>query len=166
MKRGITYHAVFQYTETIRQAIMALKFGHELHHTRLLGHLLSQCLKQHYSKLPELIIPVPLHKNRLRERGFNQVLEIAKEVKKELNIPIDKYSVSRHKATTPQAQCTQSQRRENVRAAFTNSKPIMATHIILLDDVITSGYTLHNCRRCIKLASSQQIDYWCLAKAA
>ena len=164
-KKEITCYAAFHYSDAIKQLITDLKFSQKLQHTRLLGQLLLNSINQHYSTLPQLIIPVPLHKQRLRQRGFNQALEIAKVINKSLQMPIDIHSVIRHKATRPQAQCTASQREQNIKNAFRLKKLITVDHIILLDDVITSGNTLRECIHCINKSRTIKIDSWSIAKA-
>lgn len=147
----------------MKRLISELKFGEQLQHTRLLGQLLVSRITQHYTELPQLIIPVPLHKQRLQQRGFNQALEIAKEVSNAIHIPIAADAIWRHKATQPQAQCTASQRERNIKNAFRLHQSINAHRIILLDDVITTGNTVRECSRCLKQANIEHIDCWSVA---
>ena len=121
-------------------------------------------MKQHYSTLPQFIIPVPLHKKRLQQRGFNQALEIAKVISKMTRIPIATQYIERHKATQPQTQCTAAQRELNIKKAFRLKKPVIANHIIVIDDVITTGNTLRECIRCLNQTTIKKIDCWSVAR--
>lgn len=141
-----------------------LKFGGHTKNARLLGLLLAEHLKQ-TAQLPELIIPVPLHKLRYRERGFNQALEIARTVAKELNIPLDITSCQRTHDTPHQIGLTAIQRRKNLEKAFTLIKPIKTQHVAILDDVMTTGSTVHEIASLLKKAGVERVDVWVCARA-
>lgn len=103
-KGQLRYHALFTYKGAIKKSIHQLKFSHKLIHAKLLGTLLHQCLQNHYDIIPEVIIPIPLHIKRLRERGFNQALEIVKYIRNKRHTQINAFDLIRHRATLPQAQ--------------------------------------------------------------
>ncbi|MFX6702085.1 ComF family protein, partial [Acinetobacter baumannii] len=92
--------------------------------------------------LPNIIIPVPLHKTRLQERGFNQAIEIARVLTKKLNISMDKNSCQRIKATKPQTSLPAKQRANNIKNAFKCTSEAPYAHVALLDDVVTTGGTV------------------------
>jgi ComF family protein len=148
----------------MRHLIAGLKFSANYKNARLLGVLLAEGLKQH-PQLPDCIMPVPLHKARYRERGFNQSIEIARTVGKELQIPVDVLSCVRHRDTPHQTQLTAKQRRTNVKNAFTIIKPITAQHIAIVDDVMTTGSTVHELATVLKKAGAVQVDVWVCARA-
>ena len=131
-------YAPFIYQGEMRHLIMALKFGAHYKNARLLGMLLGEHLKK-TAQIPDLILPVPLNKVRYRERGFNQAIEIAKTVSKELQIPLDLSSCLRHRDTPHQAALTAKQRRKNMKNAFTIIKPIRAQHIAILDNIYSNS---------------------------
>ena len=142
-----------------------LKFGHHLPYANLFGELMTASLRNYYgSALPDLIIPVPLHKKRLQERGFNQSLEIAKQISRMTKIPLGRYQIIRHKATKPQAQCKAHERNHNIKNAFLTKKVVKGEHIILLDDVITTGSTLLECYHTLKKTGISRIDLWAVAR--
>jgi ComF family protein len=145
--------------------ITQLKFEEKLIYAKLLGQLLAKKILQHYTNisLPTLIIPVPLHKKRLQERGFNQALEIAKTVGRLLNIKIDKTSCIRKKNTAAQSTLDAQKREENIKHSFELTQPITASHIAILDDVITTGATTQELAKTIQQSNFKKIDIWCCA---
>ena len=157
-------YAPFVYQAEIRHLVTKLKFGGHTKNARLLGLLLADHLKQS-AQLPELIIPVPLYKTRYRERGFNQALEIGRTVAKELNIPLDITSCQRTHDTPHQIGLTALQRRKNLEKAFTLIKPIKAQHVAILDDVMTTGSTVHELASLLKKAGVERVDVWVCARA-
>ncbi len=157
-------YAPFVYQEEIRHLVTKLKFGGHTKNARLLGLLLAEHLKQ-TAQLPELIIPVPLHKTRFRERGFNQALEIAKTVGKALNIPLDTTSCHITHDTPHQIGLTALERRKNLAKAFILKKPITAQHVAILDDVMTTGSTVHELASLLKKAGVERVDVWVCARA-
>lgn len=105
------------------------------------------------------LIPVPLHKSRYRERGFNQSEIIAEEISKIIGLSVLKNVLKRKKNTKDQTNLSPQQREENVRGAFVVSQPEMINgkNIILVDDVITTGATLNECARMLKQAGAERI---------
>ena len=114
-------------------------------------------------------MPVPLHASRLRERGYNQALELAKPLARALRIPLAEGVLSRTKPTAAQTILDAKTRRKNLRGAFVVNESlrakIEATHIALIDDVMTTGATLRECTRVLKRAGVARVDVWALARA-
>lgn len=156
--------APFIHQGAVRHLIGALKFGASYKNARLLGILLADHLKQ-TAEQPDLIIPVPLHKTRYRQRGFNQAIEIARTVAKELQIPLDLASCKRHRDTPHQTRLPAKKRRKNLKNAFSIIKPIHARHIAILDDVMTTGSTAHELACVLKKAGASRVDVWVCARA-
>lgn len=163
-KEGVTCFAPFLYEGTIQWMLKQLKFGKSLLYANILGRLMAEALHTHYPTLPSLIIPMPLHTRRLQQRGFNQSLEIAKCIARRIPIPISKNQVIRHKATKPQAQCKAYERTQNIKGAFKIKKHINSDHIILMDDVITTGSTILECYHTLKNAGIRHIYICSIAK--
>lgn len=117
---------------------------------------------------PELIVPVPLHRGRLRRRGYNQALELARPLAGALGIPLRHDVLERVRATTQQTELDAKRRRANVRGAF-RLRPRrdagLPAHIALLDDVMTTGATLAECARVLRRAGVARVDVWALARA-
>jgi ComF family protein len=131
---------------------------------RLLGTLLTRALQQAGAPYPELLLPVPLHPARLRERGFNQAVEIARPLAQALGLPLDLNSCQRRRATAPQAGLEAIERRRNIRGAFALTRPLPARHLALIDDVVTTGSTVAELTRLLKRAGAERVEVWALAK--
>lgn len=159
--------ALCHYSSPMDHLIAAAKFQNKLTHTRVLGELMAKRIKNQWyadQPLPELIIPVPLHPQRLQARGYNQALEIAKPLAKRLGIPLDYYRCQRIKATAAQASLRSKERSANIRGAFNVVEPYRVTHVALLDDVVTTGHTMAEISRVLKAAGIDRIDVWCCAR--
>ena len=156
--------APFIHQGAIRHLISTLKFGANYKNARLLGLLLAEYLAQN-ADLPDLILPVPLHKTRYRSRSFNQAIEIARTVSHELKIPLDLKSCRRNRDTPHQTQLSAKQRRKNLNNAFSLIKPIHAKHVAILDDVMTTGSTAHELATLLKKSGIVKVDIWACARA-
>lgn len=155
------FHA-FDYASPIDFFITQLKFHDKLYYARWLGKWFIECAQM--VRRPEAVLPVPLHRQRLQERGFNQALQIAKPIAQHFQVPILRHEVIRHKKTLPQTKLTPIQRTKNVKNAFSLKKPIPFRHIAIIDDVLTTGSTLNALSACLKDSGVEQIDIWTLAK--
>lgn len=157
-------HAPFLFQDAIRYLILGLKYRRRFQNARLLGALLVDSLDTTVT-LPQLLIPVPLHPARYRERGFNQAIEIGRTVAKQLQLPLE-LSVCRRRRDTPhQTGLTAKQRRKNLRHAFAPAKPLSAQHVAILDDVMTSGTTVNEMAKILRKAGAARIDVWTCARA-
>ena len=114
-----------------------------------------------------LIVPVPLHPKRLRERGFNQALILAREVSKRFSLPLEFLALERHKLTEPQVNLSKEQRLENVRGAFAvrKNKRIEGQRVILVDDVYTTGSTIKECAGTLMRSGAADVAVLTLARA-
>ncbi len=124
-----------------------------------LGLLIAQGLTNSHIPSPDLIIPIPLHKRRLRWRGFNQSELLAKSI--ELTIPIDTTSLTRKKYTTSQVKVKSRKKRiDNIKGAFCVTEPekIKGKSILLIDDVITTGSTIDECAKVLKNAGAKKVN--------
>jgi len=157
--------ALFRYEEPVRHLILTLKFHARHPCARLLGDLLADALEGR-EDLPELILPVPLHSRRYRERGHNQSLEIARTLSRRLQIPLDLRSCVRAKATQAQSGLNDpKERRRNVKNAFALARPLQAGHVAILDDVVTSGATANELAKVLRKAGVGRIEVWACARA-
>lgn len=158
--------APFLYQRGIRYLITGLKFDRQYKFARILGQLLAEQIKSRGNS-PDCIMPVPLHTARYRQRGFNQCIEIANTLARELDLRVDLYSCTRIRNTTQQTRLPARQRRKNMRGAFTLSKPkpLDCRHIALLDDVMTTGTTVSEMAKTLKQAGAEKVDIWACARA-
>lgn len=157
--------AVLCYEEPARHLIQALKFRARYAHARLLGTLLAERVDSGPER-PEVIIPVPLHPARYRERTFNQSLEIARWVSRHTGIPLDYAACRRVRHTTAQAGLPAKERRRNIRKAFSVTTPLPYRHIAILDDVVTTAATVGELARTLRRAGADTITVWACARTA
>jgi ComF family protein len=161
-------YALFSYQKPITKMIMDLKFQSGLVNAKILGAWMAETIKDSWYRdkpLPTLIIPMPLHAKRLRERGFNQSLEIARPIARTLKLPLDLTSCARIKATKAQATLPAEHRRGNIKDAFTAKNSLRGQHIALLDDVTTTGCSMTELAKTCKKAGASRIDVWYCARA-
>jgi ComF family protein len=150
------------YSGYMRDEIHRFKYSYQLEIAQTLLERLHAGFKS--EKQIEALIPVPLHKSRVLQRGFNQSEEIARILSAYLNIPVDRYCVKRIRETQPQTGLSPSKRRNNIRRAFeyTPDKPYQSLAII--DDVITSGSTMSEICRILRRKGVKHIEVWSLAR--
>ena len=115
----------------------------------------------------ELIIPVPLHSRRLKERGFNQALLLAHQVSETYHIPLSSDNLFRVRRTRPQVELTGEERRKNVEGAFALRRPgdITDRRVVIIDDVFTTGATMNECAAVLKRSGAAQVTALTLARA-
>jgi len=154
------------YAPPLDRMIQQLKFQQKLHYARLLGSLMAKDIAKRHLDVPDLLIPVPLHNQRLRERGYNQALELARPIAKELGVPLDIYSCKRSRATQEQSSLHARQRGSNVRGAFEVSGILRGRSITIIDDVMTTGSTVSELAKQILQAGAVSVDVWVCARAA
>jgi ComF family protein len=154
----------FQFEGVIREAILQLKYRN----LRALSETLAELLSDYLSTSPlpgEVLVPVPIHRKRLRERGYNQSSLLAQKLGKLVGLPVIDDSLSRQRHALPQTQSkTVAERRNNVAGAFTcRDQRLKGRQILLIDDVATSGATLNACATALKAAGA--ISVWGLTLA-
>ena len=154
--------ALFTYAFPIDRLIQALKYGHQLALAPWFGRQLAQAVaEQSY----DLAIPLPLHPSRLKDRGFNQSGEILRPLAKELGLATDYRHCHRSRATAPQAELPHDARAKNVRRAFACTRDYTGLRILLVDDVMTTGETLSECARTLKLHGAAHVGAAVVARA-
>lgn len=117
------------------------------------------------STLPELMLPVPLHRKRQRQRGYNQALEFAVQISKHIGVEVDFSLCRRIKNTDPQSTLPMKIRRKNVEGAFCLNNKKIPEHIAIVDDVITTGSTVNEIAGLLKKAGCKHIEIWAIARA-
>ena len=138
--------SVYAYDGAVRQAVLQLKYYNVKALAVPLARLMSEFIRIH-DLSADMLVPVPLHPHRLRERGYNQSSLLSREISKLTGLPTVERALSRRKHTTPQARTASvDDRRVNMRGAFScHGKLVAGRRILLIDDVCTSGATLDAC---------------------
>lgn len=162
-------HAVagFLYKPPFDSLIVQLKFGRRLALSRLLGELLVETWQTALSAgiSVDRIVPVPLHPARLRERGYNQALELARPLARTWGVPLDAYCAERVRATVPQSDLPAKRRRSNIKGAFRVTKALTGQHVAVVDDVMTSGHTVSEFAATLHRAGAASVSVWVGARA-
>lgn len=153
-----------RYESPVPTLVGDAKFRGRLNAVRLLGQLLARSALASDQPLPEVLVPVPLHKGRLAERGYNQALEIARVVGRALALPVDPSCCKRRLPTLPQAALAVDARRRNIRGAFSARAPLGWRHLAILDDVVTTGSTVEELARVLRRAGAERIQVWAVAR--
>lgn len=154
------------YSGPLRDLILSYKFSNVFGHTRLLATMADQAFAIGSKRVPDVIIPVPLHRKRLNWRGFNQSVEISRIVSKKLDKPLLRNGLSRTRNTPPQTRLARKERQVNIKDAFTaDREQVGGKTVLLIDDVYTTGATLRECARTLKRAGAAGVDVLVLARA-
>lgn len=138
--------------------IHAMKYERRLEIATALGVELADATVE--APRPDAWLPVPLSRSRLRERGFNQSLEIAKALSQGGSV----LDSRRTRETAPQASLPWKERARNIRGAFACSTDLNERHVALVDDVMTTGATLNELARIIKEAGAKEVSCWVVAR--
>ena len=165
-------HALFEYCSPVQELISNFKYHHQFAPGRVFGQLLTQAFKRHYQDilLPDLLIPVPLHKRRLQRRGYNQSVLLAREISKCCRIPVDTNSCMRQSSTPAQRGLNASERVRNIFNAFVVNSDILEggktlpERVAIIDDVVTTTATVNELALMLRHAGIAGIDVWALAR--
>jgi len=157
--------ALFQYHYPTNHLIQHMKFKQGIDIASALGRALCGLPLYVDTPAPDCIIPIPLHSSRLVLRGYNQSVELARPLSTQLGIPLDTASCKRVRATKPQSDLPAKKRKKNVRGAFSVSEEISSGHVLIVDDVITTGSTVNEFARTLRLAGVSRIDVLACARA-
>lgn len=157
--------APYRYAPPVDFIVQRLKFGGSLPCAPAMAELLFEHLRAERIAAPDLIVPVPLHPRRLRERGFNQALEIAKPLARWLRRPLDHRCCIRTRHTERQSGLAGRERRRNVRGAFLVYRPLGAQRVVIIDDVVTTGSTVGELTRVLIGAGATEVEVWAFARA-
>jgi len=155
---------VFPYQYPVTDLIKAAKYKSQLSIARELGGLLSEAVLQTANKLPECLVPVPIHPSRLYKRGFNQSQEIARVLANRFGLPLKPNLIKKTRVTAPQFELSPKQRLKNVKGAFKLQEKLAYKHLAIVDDVITTGSTLNEITQILKQAGAKSVVAWACAR--
>jgi ComF family protein len=160
--------AAVVYEGACRDLIHAFKYRNKTHLRRPLALLTIERLSGFVAlREPDLIIPVPLHRKRLRRRGFNQAVLLGEIFSTHWRIPLDRRNLRRIRWTEPQVNLSAGDRRVNVRGAFSIRNPdlVKGRRVLLVDDVLTTGSTVEECALVLKSAGAVEVIVVTVARA-
>ena len=165
---AFTYaRAALRYEDAAREALHAFKFGGHRALAAPLGDLLLEAVDGRLpAGLPDLLVPVPLHPRRERERGFNQARLLARRVGRAWGCPVGDDVLARAVATPSQTSLDGAARRANVRGVFRLRRPelVAGRHVLLVDDILTTGATASECVRCLEEAGPRGVGVLTVAR--
>ena len=156
----------FHYEPPISDFIGQLKFNGRRQLLPLLSDYLLTRIKVDYANdnLPQQLIAVPLHKTKMRQRGFNQAQLLCRRLAKSLSISQYREIATRQRNTVTQVSLDAVARQRNLKGAFRINGTV-ASHVAIIDDVMTTGTTVTELARELVAAGAQRIDIWCVARA-
>jgi ComF family protein len=159
-------HCAFRYAYPIDHMVRTLKYQGRIVHGRVLGQLLAQSLAAGRKEpWPQCVVPMPLADERFRDRGYNQAVEIGLPLESLLGVPLRTDLVVRQRQTREQTALSRKERRKNVRGAFAVTGILPATHLAVLDDVVTTGSTANELARILRRAGAKRVEVWAVAHA-
>lgn len=159
--------AVADYTGSVQRLIRDMKFRHATKHSERLSQLLDYAIGPNRYQGIDAVVPVPLHKDRLKERGFNQTVLIFKPwAARQGLFWLD--ALVRIRPTAPQWELSLKERRKNSKGAFSVTRPeaVVGKSILLVDDILTSGITMEECSKVLKQAGAVAVKGLALASGA
>jgi len=157
--------AAFRYGHPVDSLIHGSKYHGRLDLARVLGNLLAAELVNDGAPPIDVLVPVPLDRPRLRSRGYNQSLELARPLARRFRLAIDAFGVRRTRATRPQAELSRAERRKNVRGAFVVDADYSGRNVAIIDDVMTSGATADSLSAELLKAGALRVEVWVVARA-
>lgn len=159
-------HAAGLYQDSTKRAIHQLKYRNRITLAEPLGQILAQVVATAGNNfVPDVIVPVPLHPERLRQRGYNQALELARPMSRVLNSPLDTTLLQRSCKTQQQQGLSAAERRSNLRNAFVLTSESSARRILLVDDVMTTGETVRECSRTLVAGGVEEVQVAIIGRA-
>jgi len=159
------HSAAFAYADTVRELVLNSKYHSQRQISQGLGELFAAALKAKNAKITgDFIVPIPLHPSKLRSRGFNQATILAKPISATFNIPIAEHLLKRIIKTVPQSSLDSVGREENLVGAF-SCGDVANKHLILIDDIFTTGATMNTCAKLLLENSATMVDCYSLSIA-
>jgi ComF family protein len=154
--------AAFEYRFPIDRMVQRFKFGGDLAIGRWLGDRLAAAVAS--QPRPDLVVAAPLSRARLRERGFNQAVVLARIACAEHALPLETRTLEKVRDTRPQQGLSRAGRHANLRDAFRVRRPLQGARVALVDDVMTTGATAQAMAAALREAGARSVVAWVLAR--
>ena len=160
---ALAFHGI--YAGALRDIIHRHKFSHDHGLGRLLGYLTSQAWDRHGLTRPDCIVPVPMLPAKVLARGFNQSVELARMLGKAIGLAPIAGALRKTRDTMAQSSLGRAERQRNVAGAFEAAADLSGRHVLLVDDVMTTGATLRACAEACLAAKARRVDIFFLGRA-
>lgn len=157
--------AICTFSGSIKTAIHAFKYQNKTYLAKTLIGLMDRGPLPFNISRYDTLVPVPLHRNRLRERGYNQSLLLARQLGHRHGVPVDQGVLKKIHDSLPQIELTGAKREENVKGVFSLGGDPAGRKILLVDDVLTTGATVNECARVLLKGGAKKIDIFTVARA-
>ncbi|HEV8540354.1 MAG TPA: ComF family protein [Nitrospiraceae bacterium] len=156
--------SLYPYVPPLQDAIRLFKYHGKVALTAALGDLMCAAVRQPWEV--DLLVPVPLHPSRLREREYNQAILLADRLNRRLHLPLSYDNLIRVRRTDPQTELSRAARLKNLRRSFAVRRPaeVKDKRILLLDDVMTTGTTVNECAKALRKAGAADVYVGTLAR--
>ena len=155
--------APLRYEFPVDAGLKALKFRRKLNYAPMFARLLLQALTQRHDDI-DAVLPVPLHWRRLASRGFNQAIELGRPLARSMGLPL-LGSIIRHRPTTFQTGLSARDRDRNLKHAFRVKRPVAARHVLIVDDVVTTGATTRHLAAELLQSGAEKVSVAAVARA-
>lgn len=152
----------YRFEDPLRTVLHEFKYREGLYLRSFMVKLLLDALPENYR--PDCLIPMPIHRAKLKQRGFNQTTVLTKALARQLMWPWDGTLCSKLRNTPAQAHLDAKQRQNNMEHAFA-AHALPYKHIAVIDDLLTTGNTANALARCLKRQGAERVDIWCCARA-
>lgn len=152
----------YRFEEPLRSLLHQFKYQQKLYLTSFLSQLIINAWEEERIK-PQCLIPMPMHPQKIKTRGFNQTVLLTRTLAKKLEIPMDLSSCQKVINTIPQAQLDGEDRPHNIRGAF-HVSAMPYQHVALIDDLLTTGSTANELAITVKKTGVERVDLWCCAR--
>ena len=162
-----THFYLFKYEGQIRNLLIQYKFNEKAYLYKSFSKFLKKYEKKLFkNEVYDIIIAVPISKNRLKKRGYNQSELLAKEIAKNLELKLEQNIIKKVKNNIPQSTLNKDEREQNVKDVYKiiNKEIILNKKILLVDDIFTTGATANECSRILKENGAEKIDVFTIAK--
>lgn len=159
---------VFLYDGAAREAILNVKYLHKKEYCDFFSYAACERLSDRIGAIaPDVILPVPVHPDRMKKRGYNQAAVLARGISSYTGIPVREDILGRNKNTQMQKALTPAERKRNLADAFTMEVPLPeGTRVLLVDDIYTTGATVEACAALLKQNGASRVDVLCITTAS
>ena len=152
------------YREPVSHMLRALKYHNGIAFARTAASVISEAALNRGAKKPDLICSVPMTTRALRKRGFNQSALIALLAGYRLGIPVSNNLLRKVRETPHQSDLNATERQSNLKNAFICQRPMEGRHVVIVDDVLTTGATVNELAKTLKQAGASRVDVWVCAR--